>query len=153
MEAHDILFQPDLISPVIMWVCFIIMPGFVGAYASDYIKKLKHEEMKVSLIRVILATVIACIITFIFMDWLIEINRKPVIPFITLVLGLLGFELLHGLSSINNIVALLKKLSKVLTHIVDMIDQVNEARKLIAAKRGKKDGEQDAEGSDTDQDS
>jgi len=149
MEAQDI--QLDLINPIITWVCFIIIPGFVGAYASDYLKTLKNEEMKVSLVRVILATAISCVITFIFLDWLIEINRKPVVPFVTLVLGLLGLELLHGLSSIDNIVGFLKKLSNMLTAVLHLAGQVNEVRKLTALNEKKdRDGEQDAENQNQD---
>ena len=144
MDVTSILLQPELINPIIMWACYIVIPGFVGAYASDFIKTLRHEEMKVSLIRVILATVLSCVINFIFVEWLIEINRKALIPFICFVLGLLGFELLHGLSTIDNIVALLSRLSKVLTFIMDVLEQANEVRKLAATKRGKRGVEKDA---------
>jgi uncharacterized protein YacL len=145
MDFNEMFAQQELVNQFITWMVFIILPAFAGSYASDYLKTLKHQEMKISLVRILLSAVIACIIAFIFVDWLIEINKKPILPFATFVLGMLGFEILHGFSSLDNMVALLKKLTKVMAPIVTIVGQINEVRKMSAKLEAqKKDGETDA---------
>jgi len=141
---NDIMEQQHVIHPVIKWLCLIVIPAFVGSYGSDYLMTLKHENMKVSVIRILLAMALSFAITFALLDILLEINKMPLIPLISLILGLLGFELINGLSSIENILVLLKKLSDVLSSFTTVIRHLNEARKTHAKPEQKGVGESDA---------
>ena len=132
----------ERINEIITWVVYIILPAFVGGYASDYFKTISHEKMKISIKRVLLAAVIATIISFALLDFINMAERMALLAFISLVLGMIGFEILYGMSSIDNMVILLKKLSSLLGPIFVLMGQINELR-AIAIKQKSKDASND----------
>lgn len=138
MEPLYEMEQMEWINGLINWAVFIILPAFVGSYASDYFKTLKQEDMKISFRRVVLASTIAIAISAIFLNWIIYTNRREILLFVNLVLGLLGFELLYGLSSIDNMITLLKKISALINPITTLIRQINEVRAMTTKKEQSK---------------
>jgi len=132
MEFYTYSEQLEWVNEFIKCTVYIVLPALVGSYASDYFKTLKQEDIRISFRRIILAAAIAVVITFIFLDWLIYTNRRALLPLVSLVFGLLGFELLYGLSSIDNMVTLLKKISSLLNPIFLLIRQINEVRILTS---------------------
>lgn len=140
MEIYTIVANLELFNSLILWVVYIILPAFVGSYASDYFKSLNQEELRLSIKRILLATVIAVIITQLFLDWMIYTERRAILPFTSLVLGLLRFELLHGMSSLDNMVALIKRLSKLVSPMIALVRQINEARSVLAGQKRESDG-------------
>lgn len=128
MEPHAMNHQLETVNHLMIWTVYMILPAFVGSYASDYFKTLKKDEIKISLNRIVLATVIAVIISQVFMEWFLDSGRRAILPFVSLVFGLLGFELLHGLSSIENMVTLIKNISKLISPISSLINQIHELR-------------------------
>jgi len=149
MELYTVIENLELFNDIILWVVFIILPAFVGSYASDYFKTLSKENMRLSIKRIFLATVIAVIITQVFLDWLIYTDRRAILPFTSLVLGLLGFELLHGMSSLENMVSLIKRLSLLISPIVGLIRQVNEVRSVLASQKQDPDNDDNTKDSKT----
>jgi len=150
MESYTVYEQMEWVNELIKWTVYIVLPALVGSYASDYFKTLKQEEMRISFRRVILASAIAVAISFIFLDRLMLADRRAILPIISLVLGLIGFELLHGLSSIDNMVALLRKISTLLSPILTLIRQVNEVRTLAATQKQNENHETLGKGKDKD---
>lgn len=139
METLYEMQQMEWINGLINWAVFIILPAFVGSYASDYFKTLKQEDMKISFRRVILASAIAIAVSAIFIEWIIYTDRREILLFVNLILGLLGFELLYGLSSIDNMITLLKKLSSLIKPITTLIRQINEVRAMTAVNKEQQD--------------
>ena len=130
------------INEIITWIVYIILPAFVGGYAGDYFKTISHKNMKISITRVLLAAVIATIISLALLDFINMAERMALLAFISFILGMLGFEFLYGMSSIDNIVVYLKKISSLLSPIIALAGQINELRAL-ALKQKQKDTSSD----------
>lgn len=135
MEVYTTIVNVEMFNSLILWVVYIILPAFVGSYASDYFKSLNQEALRLSMKRILLATVIAVIITKLFLEGMIDAQRRAMLPFICLVLGLLGFELLHGMSSLENMIGLIKQLSKLIVPLIVLAREINEVRGLLVTQK------------------
>ena len=128
-------FEQETVNELITWVVYIVLPAFAGSFASDYFKTLKQDNMRISLIRVVLASVIAIIISLVLLDHFLNLTeRRALVAFISIIFGLLGFEILYGLSSIENMVVLIKKVTALFSPIFALAKQVNELRTFTSNK-------------------
>ena len=130
------------VNEIITWVVYIILPVFVGGYASDYFKTVSQKNMRISINRVLLAAVIATIISLALLDFINMAERLALLAFISLVLGMVGFEFLYGMSSFDNMVVLLKKITSLFSPILSLAGQINELR-AFAIKQKLKDASND----------
>ena len=127
--------EQELVNEIITWVVYIVLPAFAGSFASDYFKTLKQENMRISLIRVVLASVLAIIISLVLLDHFSSlVERKGLIAFASIIFGLLGFEIMYGLSSIENMAALIKKITALFSPIFALARQINELRAVTSSR-------------------
>lgn len=127
------------LNNIIILIVYIVLPSFVGSYASDYIKTLRQQNIKVNFKKAILSSIITIIIVRSFLDWILYIDRRELLPLISLIIGLLGFEILYGFSSLDNIVILLKRVSLIIGRIINIVKQISELFSLTTNNKDEND--------------
>lgn len=101
-------------SEDILIFCIVLLLAFVGSVAKDYIAAFNGEH-KLSIVRILLSTVTACLLIMVFSNFLIDKLGIKGLVGVSFFAGLIGFELLQDISSINGLLKLVNKVTAILS--------------------------------------
>ena len=101
-------------SEDILIFCIVLLLAFVGSVAKDYIAAFNGEH-KLSIVRILLSTVTACLIIMVFSNFLIDNLGIKGLVGVSFFAGLIGFELLQDISSIDGLLKLVNKVTAILS--------------------------------------
>ena len=101
-------------SEDILIFCIVLLLAFVGSVAKDYIAAFNGEH-KLSIVRILLSTVTACLLIMVFSDFLIDKLGIKGLVGVSFFAGLIGFELLQDISSIDGLLKLVNKVTAILS--------------------------------------
>ena len=101
-------------SEVILIFCIVLLLAFVGSVAKDYIAAFNGEH-KLNIVRILLSTVTACLIIMVFSNFLIDNLGIKGLVGVSFFAGLIGFELLQDISSIDGLLKLVNKVTAILS--------------------------------------
>ena len=91
---------------------------FVGSFTNDYLNIIQLKTCKLSLTKIFLSTFTASLLTFSVSEFIqvyIGVRGLMTVSFIT---GLVGFQLLERLSTLDNLISLIKYIIELIpTHI------------------------------------
>ena len=83
----------------------------LGSLIKDMYNTTTGKETKVKLIRIAISTIVSSILIFSFEDILLKTVSVKILIFISFIAGLVGFELASKLTSLENILKILSKIS------------------------------------------
>ena len=101
-------------SEDILIFCIVLLLAFVGSVAKDYIAAFNGEH-RLSIVRILLSTVTACLLIMVFSDFLIDKLGIKGLVGVSFFAGLIGFELLQDISSIDGLLKLVNKVTAILS--------------------------------------
>jgi hypothetical protein len=101
-------------SEDILILCIVLLLAFVGSVAKDYIAAFNGEH-RLSIVRILLSTVTACLLIMVFSDFLIDKLGIKGLVGVSFFAGLIGFELLQDISSIDGLLKLVNKITAILS--------------------------------------
>lgn len=101
-------------SEDILIFCIVLLLAFVGSVAKDYIAAFNGEH-KLSIVRILLSTVTACLLIMVFSNFLIDNLGIKGLVGVSFFAGLIGFELLQDISSIDGLLKLVNKVTAILS--------------------------------------
>ena len=101
-------------SEDILIFCIVLLLAFVGSVAKDYIAAFNGEH-RLSIVRILLSTVTACLLILVFSNFLIDKLGIKGLVGVSFFAGLIGFELLQDISSINGLLKLVNKVAAILS--------------------------------------
>ena len=101
-------------SEDILILCIVLLLAFVGSVAKDYIAAFNGEH-KLSIVRILLSTVTACLLIMVFSNFLIDNLGIKGLVGVSFFAGLIGFELLQDISSIDGLLKLVNKITAILS--------------------------------------
>ena len=101
-------------SEDILILCIVLLLAFVGSVAKDYIAAFNGEH-RLSIVRILLSTVTACLLIMVFSDFLIDKLGIKGLVGVSFFAGLIGFELLQDISSIDGLLKLVNKVTAILS--------------------------------------
>ena len=101
-------------SEDILILCIVLLLAFVGSVAKDYIAAFNGEH-RLSIVRILLSTVTACLLIMVFSNFLIDKLGIKGLVGVSFFAGLIGFELLQDISSINGLLKLVNKVTAILS--------------------------------------
>lgn len=140
MIRNFIQFDLEVVSFII-----IIILSFVGSLAKDYISLFKYDA-KINYIRILLSTITASIVTFFLESYITETFGFRGLVIASFMVGLIGFELLEHMSSLNGIIGLFIAIffnrSKDVRDYTDLLKKEkddSDIKKIIIVKEDKDD--------------
>lgn len=96
----------------------IIITSLAGSYGKDYLRIMKSTRPeKVSLSNVFLSTFTATLVIYGFSDMLVEKFGDKFLAFASFVCGLVGFQLMEKLSTIDGVLGLIKQVKGVESNV------------------------------------
>ena len=101
-------------SEDILIFCIVLLLAFVGSVAKDYIAAFNGEH-RLSIVRILLSTVTACLLIMVFSNFLIDNLGIKGLVGVSFFAGLIGFELLQDISSIDGLLKLVNKVTAILS--------------------------------------
>ena len=101
-------------SEDILILCIVLLLAFVDSVAKDYIAAFNGEH-RLSIVRILLSTVTACLLIMVFSDFLIDKLGIKGLVGVSFFAGLIGFELLQDISSIDGLLKLVNKVTAILS--------------------------------------
>ena len=95
----------------ILEICIIFFFSFIGSFAKDYLKMIRlSKRIYFNFIEIILSSFTASVITYALSTHIQQYVGIRGLVLVSFVIGLLGFELLIRLSSINGVINLITTL-------------------------------------------
>ena len=117
----------------ILEICIIFFFSFIGSFAKDYLKMIRlSKRVYFNFIEIILSTCTASVITYALSIHIQQYAGTRGLVLVSFVIGLLGFELLIRLSSINGVITLLTTLIDLYHH-----NEINKKQKRVNEKKVK----------------
>ena len=117
----------------ILEICIIFFFSFIGSFAKDYLKMIRlSKRVYFNFIEIILSTCTASVITYALSIHIQQYAGTRGLVFVSFVIGLLGFELLIRLSSINGVITLITTLIDLYRH-----NEINQKQKRVNEKKVK----------------
>lgn len=119
----------------------IALPSFIGALSSDYVKTLQGTYLKVKVGRVLASGAFA---TFVgvsaFYNYFKSIDNMNLLMLICFLVGMIAFELVQYLATLDGWLKLVGKLKNILIPVFQMLSAFNEFRKSYKGLGGNPDG-------------
>lgn len=101
----------DILANFDTSILTIIIATLAGSYGKDYLRIMQSPKPeKVSITTICLSTVTATIAMYGLADFVADKFGEKMLPFISLIMGLIGFQLLEKLSTIEGVLNLTKQI-------------------------------------------
>lgn len=104
----------------IIYLSIIIFVSFVGSFAKDYLKMF-NLQCKMSFIKIILSTFTASILIFAFSPEIVNKYGLRGLTVASFFGGLIGFETLQRISTIDGAIELVGKMINLMSNIVGLL--------------------------------
>lgn len=117
----------------ILEICIIFFFSFIGSFAKDYLKMIRlGKRVYFNFIEIVLSTATASVITYALSVHIQQYVGTRGLVLFSFIIGLLGFELLIRLSSINGVITLL-------TTLIDLYrnNEISQKQKRVREKKTK----------------
>jgi len=103
----------------IIYISIILFVAFVGSFAKDYLKMFNLQH-RMSFTKIILSTFTASIIIFAFAPEIVDKWGIRCLSVISFIGGLVGFETLQRISTVDGLVELLEKIIRLAVNILGL---------------------------------
>lgn len=160
-----LIYVLQLISLIDWNFIVILLVALAGSYCKDYLRIMNSQQLeKLSISHILLSTLTATILTYSLSEIVLEHYGSKIILLLAFVNGLLGFQIMQRLSSVDDILELAKSIVELIkgklsnstvvnvtvntdkTEVVNRTSTTTTETKTIEKKEGMEDGGSESKG-------